>query len=75
VRDLVFCDASLAYDGRNTGAETMTLTGGVAWDYTETLTITRSVGGFTAGDVGNAIQLFDADGELLVTITATPRAP
>jgi hypothetical protein len=60
VRDLVFCDASLAYDGRNAGAETMTLTGGVTWDYTETLTITRSVGGFTAGDVGNAIQLFDA---------------
>lgn len=62
VRDLEFMDSALSYDGRNTSAETMALTGGTLWDETETLTITRSIGGFTAGEIGNAIFFTAADG-------------
>jgi hypothetical protein len=55
--DAVFMDAALSYDGWNTGATTMTLSGGVNWDDQELLTLTASVGTFVAGDVGNVIIL------------------
>lgn len=61
-RDAVFMDASLSYDGRNAGATTMTLSGGTDWTSTETLTVTRSVSGFTADNVGDAIDFTAADG-------------
>jgi hypothetical protein len=65
VRDLFFVDCGLTYDGRNTTAETMTLSGGVLWDEGEQVTITRSVGGFTALEIGNAIFFTDATGRVL----------
>lgn len=65
IKDAIFLDSALSYDGRNTGTETMGLTGGVLWDTGEQLTVTRSVGGFTAGDVGNAIHFTAADGTTL----------
>ena len=65
VRDLVFMDCAVTVDGRNTTAETMTLSGGTTWDETETLTITRSIGGFSTGEIGNAIFFTDASGEQL----------
>ncbi|MGL4680417.1 MAG: hypothetical protein ACRCWC_13675, partial [Plesiomonas shigelloides] len=61
VKECAFLDCSLAYDGRNATATTMTLTGGTNYDQTETLTLTASASTFTAGDVGNEI-VYLADG-------------
>ncbi len=55
--DAKFMDSHLTYDGRHTGSTTMTLSGGVDWFYTETLTLTASAGFFVSGDVGNTIVL------------------
>jgi hypothetical protein len=72
IKDSIFVDSSLSFDGRNTTvSHTMTLTGGTTWVYTETLTLTSSAAFFTASDVGNAIFLTGADGTLIrCTITA-----
>lgn len=51
-----FVDCGLSYDGRNTSATTMTLTGGTEWKYPEALTLTASTASFSAGDVGDEIQ-------------------
>lgn len=64
VIDNQFMDSYLTYDGRNTGATTMTLSGS-GWTYTDTLTLTRSVSGFTASDVGNQIFLTGSDGTVI----------
>lgn len=62
IADACFLDCALSYDGRNTGATTLTLSGGTAWDETESLTLTASASRFLAGDVGNAYVLtFGAD--------------
>lgn len=63
--DSIFVDSSLTYDGRNETATTMTLSGGVTWADTETLTITASAAFFTAADVGNAIHLTGSDGTVI----------
>jgi len=63
--DAVFLDSALTYDGRNTTATTMTLSGGTTWAYDETLTLTASASQFVAGDVGNQIFLYDATGDLI----------
>jgi hypothetical protein len=62
IRDAHFVDSGLVFDGRNPGATTMTISGGVNWDDQETLTLTASVATFAAGDVGNSIFLTAADG-------------
>ena len=67
--DAFFVDSGLTYDGRNTSAITMTLSGGTTWDYTEALTITASEDFFDAGDVGNAIVLRAGSDKVEVTIT------
>lgn len=71
--DSVFLDGSLTYDGRNTAATTMTLTGGTTWDKTETLTLTASAIQFVAGDVDNAIHLYikDSAGKITNTVRCT----
>jgi hypothetical protein len=71
--DAVIMDCSLGYDGRNTGSQTMTLSGGTDWVYTETLTLTSSSSYFTSAEVGNAIDLdlYDADGEFQDRIRLT----
>ena len=66
--DATFMDSYLSYDGRHTGSTTMTLSGGVDWLVTETLTLTASAGFFVAGDVGNTIVL------KIVTTTWTPES-
>jgi hypothetical protein len=71
VRDLIFMDAALTYDGRNTGATTMTLSGGSAWDNTETITITRSVSGFASSNVGDAVVFYDSAGAELFRVDIT----
>lgn len=66
-----FMDSHLTYDGRNTSATTMTLSGGTDWLYTETLTLTASVASFAFSDIGNAIHIRGASNELIrATITA-----
>jgi hypothetical protein len=66
IKDAIFMDSALSYDGRNTDlSKTMTLSGGTTWEYTETLTLTASTSTFVAGDVGNAIHLTGADGTLI----------
>ena len=59
--DYVGMDCSLSYDGRNTGATTMTLSGS-GWTYTDTLTLTASASTFKSSDVGNAVFVYDASG-------------
>lgn len=68
VKDAFFVDCGLTYDGRNSTATTMTVTGGTAWDHTEPLAITASSvtgvnggTGFAAGDVGDDIVFSDDD--------------
>lgn len=67
IRDAVFLDSALSYDGRNTGSTTMTLSGS-GWTSNDTLTLTASVGFFTVGDVGNEIHIngVDDDGETII---------
>jgi hypothetical protein len=68
--DYIAMDSSLSYDGRNTTATTMTLTGS-GWTYTDTLTLTASGATFLIGDIGNQIHLTGPDGTLIrLTITA-----
>lgn len=70
VVDAFFVDAGLSYDGRNGDTNhTMTLSGGTTWAFTESLTLTSSASFFTAGDVGNAIQLTGVTPPLVCTIT------
>lgn len=62
--DLVLVDSSLSFDGRHTGAITMTLTGS-GWTPVDTLTLTASSAYFDSGDVGNQIFLRDSAGNLV----------
>lgn len=65
IKDAVFVDSSLSYDGRNTTATTMTLSGGTTWTYDENLTLTASASSFTAADVGNEIVITGATGTII----------
>lgn len=51
-----FVDCGLVYNGTNTTAKTMTLTGGTEWKSPEPLTLTASASTFAAGDIGDVIQ-------------------
>jgi len=78
--DGVFMDSALSYDGRNTTAQTMTLSTAGGWTHEDDITITSSTAYFSAAEVGNAIWLtavtgVDEDGEdvtdsIRITITA-----
>lgn len=63
--DAIFVDSSLSYNGVNTSATTMTLSGGTNWTYDETLTLTSSVAEFDSGDVDHAIFLTGSDGSII----------
>lgn len=70
ILDFIGMDCALTYDGRHTGATTMTLSGGTTWEYTETLTLTASASTFVSTDVGNIIQLTGSNGTVIrFTIT------
>ncbi len=69
IRDSVFMDSALSYDGRNTGTGTVTLTTGGGWTQTDTLTITSSAPLFVSGDVGNQIWVYDTAETSLVRVT------
>lgn len=51
-----FVDCGLTYDGTNTTAKTMTLTGGTEWKSPEPLTLTASGATFAVGDIDDVIQ-------------------
>jgi hypothetical protein len=65
LEDCFFVDSGLTYDGTNTTATTVTVTGGTAWDPSEVLTITASSGIFAfpaTTDVGDVVVLTDSSG-------------
>lgn len=64
IKDVTILDSYLTYDGRNTAATTMTLSGGTDWDNEEDLTLTASASYFSASEVGNEIHLENA-GEMI----------
>ena len=77
IRDAFFVDSGLSYDGRNTGATTMTLTSSGVWTYgsTATFTLTASASYFQVGDIGSEIHLYDDDDRILrLRITARASA-
>lgn len=76
IRTAVFADCALTYDGRNTSSgNSVTITGGSSWTYTEQLTLTTLASTFTSGDVGNAIHATGSDGTLIrFTITGYTNA-
>lgn len=51
-----FVDCGLVYNGTNTTATTLTITGGTTWQSPEALTATASAAIFAAGDVGDILQ-------------------
>lgn len=63
----IFLDASLSFDGRNTSAQTVTLSGGTTWDQTEHVTLTSSAQLFNSPKavVGDQIIFTLADGSVL----------
>jgi hypothetical protein len=70
IEDSIFMDCTKSFDGRHTGVVTMTLSGGTTWAYDETITLTASASTFAAADVGKAVHLVGADGDLIrFTIT------
>ena len=79
LEDSFFVDAGLTYDGNNTGATTVTVTGGTTWGPEDSLTITSSASLFVwpgTTDVNDAIVLTDALGnkyrlKILATSSAT----
>ena len=76
IEDCFFVDSGLTYDGTNTTATTVTVTGGTTWGPADVLTITASSAIFqappTTTDVGDAIVLTDANGNTYrLTILST----
>jgi len=69
IEDAVFLDSAIQFDGRNTGATTMAVTGGTTWEAGEQMTITASVASFVAGDVGDRVRITTANGEYRFEIT------
>jgi len=60
-----FVDSGATYDGTNTSATTVTVSGGTTWGPSDVLTITASTAIFTypgTGDVNDAIVLTDSAG-------------
>lgn len=63
--DAFYVDSGLTYDGRNTTATTMTVSG-ASYEGGDSVTITASASSFASTDVGDAIQL----GGVTILITA-----
>lgn len=70
VVDSFFVDSGLSYDGRNTGATTMTISGGTTWFLPEVLTVTASASTFKATDVGDSIVFWVGDQRYELAIQA-----
>lgn len=75
IRDAIFLDCALSYDGRNTDElDKMTITGGTGdWDTDQDLTLTNDGGGFLSTDATNEIEIhmWDPDEEDFVKLFIT----
>jgi len=75
IEDAFFVDSGATYDGTNTSATTVTVSGGTTWGPADVLTITASTAIFTypgTGDVNDAIVLTDSAGNTYrLTIRST----
>jgi len=75
IEDAFFVDSGATYDGTNTTATTVTVSGGTTWGPSDILTITASTAIFTypgTSDVGDAIVLTDSAGnKYRLTIRST----
>lgn len=75
IEDAFFVDSGATYDGTNTSATTVTVSGGTTWGPADVLTITASTAIFTypgTGDVNDAIVLTDSSGnKYRLTIRST----
>jgi hypothetical protein len=75
LEDAFFVDSGATYDGTNTTATTVTVSGGTTWGPADVLTITASTAIFTypgTGDIGDAIVLTDSAGnKYRLTIRST----
>jgi hypothetical protein len=70
ILDSFFVDSGLTYDGRNTTATTITISG-ASYDGGETVTLTASAAAFSGtSDIGDAVQFPHASGNVRATITA-----
>lgn len=70
ILDSFFVDSGLTYDGRNTTATTIKMTG-VSYNGGDSVTLTASAAVFlSSNDVGDAIQFPHADGNVRATIIA-----
>lgn len=66
--DAVHLDSSISFDGRNTTATTLTLSGS-SFDEGDTLTCTASASAFSSTDDGNEVRLISGDDEIRCRIT------
>ena len=69
ILDSFFVDCGLRYDGRNTSATTMTITG-ASYAGGASVTLTASTAKFASTDIGDAIQFPNAAGNVRAEITA-----
>lgn len=68
IEDSFFVDSGGKYNGTNTTADTMTLSGGTLWNQSETLTLTSSVAKFlfpVSTDLNDAIVITATDGTIV----------
>lgn len=65
IRDAIFMEATLSYNGVNALATTMTLSGGTLWANGEELTLTASASTFLSTDVGTRFDLTGSDGTIV----------
>jgi hypothetical protein len=68
--DEFFVDAGLSYDGRNTSAKTMTISGGTTWSFkADVFTLTASSASFLITDIGAEIHFPVGDQVIRLAIT------
>jgi hypothetical protein len=70
IDDAFFVDSGLTYDGRNTSAATVVVTGGTTWMAQDGGTVNSSINLFSPADPGNsnAVWLTDGDGNLITRL-------
>ena len=78
IADAFFVDSGLSFDGTNTTATQMKVTGGTLWDPSEELTLNAATPQFVTGpsssDIGDVVELDAADGQIyrltIVSVTS-----
>ena len=57
ITDNIFMDSTVTVDGRNSGSNKVTLSGGTDWVYSEEINLSSSEDLFSASDVGNQVNI------------------